>query len=601
MANKPTTTTMASSQEKGGFFNVLMRRPNATTQAQTPERRIICKDDISKAEKEGIIRLYDALAPGDKTRTVNVTMIMEEGLPAFEAILGESGFRKLKKYFGIGCKPSKISIKEQEIAGLLEQLRTVENAQYYLDGYKQLLEMAAAKLHDAPEDMTMLEKAKFVRMYHTIFVGYFFFAQDFRRTFSFQHKCYYLDVDFQAAFRNNSLPYRPEEFFTTSKILIESFPDDSLMYDLVCLEFSSLDKKLQKEILQFAELKITDEGKLVSVNVAPKHQTYSSIRSIKHKVHPEMGVYPMEFFAYKNKIEEMPFEEIYQIYKILRVVPLESFKIETKKESYMEGSREVLKDRVYYEVCKDFHVSGQAEINRIIRTMEYLSCIGFKIKTSEGKECDMGIYMATFNFLHSMKYIDVTIQPKQEFELAAILIERDTTGAILEYKNGQINEEQLKERLGIDAAFEKEQFGIVQVASPAETATSFAVDNGYAETANSISKQLIENVILPGNEEYFTEFATGEIDEDTLKARIGFEESFAEMYFDLSKVDMTAIENQLQELKRGLAKKGEMKRWALLISLYCYLVEEQVPCGPKNKVPKRNKGLKPANLKAQIA
>lgn len=601
MANKPTATTMATTQDKGGFFNVLMRRPNSTTQAQIPERRIICKDDISRTDKEGVIRLYDALVPGDKTRTVNVTMIMEEALPAFEAILGEAGFRKLKKYFGIGCKPSKISIKEQEITGLLEQLRTVENAQYYIDGYKQLLEKAAAKLHEAPEDMTMLERAKFVRMYHTIFVGYFFFAQDFRRSFSFQHKCYYLDVDFQAAFRNNSMPYRPEEFFATSAILIESFPDDSLIYDLVCMEFSRLDKKVQKEILQFAELKINDDGKLVSVNVAPKYQTYSSIRAIKHKVHQEMGVYPMEFFAYKNKIEEMPFEEIYQIYKILRVVPLEQFKIETKKESYMEGSREVLKDRVYYEVCKDFHVSGQAEVERIIRTVEYLSAIGFKLKTSEGKECDMGIYMATFNFLHAMMYVDVTVQPKREFELADMLIERDTTGAILEYKNGMISEEQLKVRLGIDAAFEDKQFGIVKVASPMETAMNFAVENGYADDITGISTQLMENVVLPGNEEHFTKFAKGEIDEDTLKARIGFEESFAEMYFDLSKVDMTAIENQLQDLKRGLAKKGEMKRWALLISLYCYLVEEQVPCGPKNKVPKRNKGLKPANLKAQIA
>ena len=601
MANKPTATTMATTQDKGGFFNVLMRRPNSTTQAQTPERRIICKDDISRTDKEGVIRLYDALVPGDKTRTVNVTMIMEEALPAFEAILGEAGFRKLKKYFGIGCKPSKISIKEQEITGLLEQLRTVENAQYYIDGYKQLLEKAAAKLHEAPEDMTMLERAKFVRMYHTIFVGYFFFAQDFRRSFSFQHKCYYLDVDFQAAFRNNSMPYHPEEFFATSAILIESFPDDSLIYDLVCMEFSSLDKKVQKEILQFAELKINDDGKLVSVNVAPKYQTYSSIRAIKHKVHQEMGVYPMEFFAYKNKIEEMPFEEIYQIYKILRVVPLEQFKIETKKESYMEGSREVLKDRVYYEVCKDFHVSGQAEVERIIRTVEYLSAIGFKLKTSEGKECDMGIYMATFNFLHAMMYVDVTVQPKREFELADMLIERDTTGAILEYKNGMISEEQLKVRLGIDAAFEEKQFGIVKVASPMETAMNFAVENGYADDITTISAQLMENVVLPGNEEHFTKFAKGEIDEDTLKARIGFEESFAEMYFDLSKVDMTTIENQLQDLKRGLAKKGEMKRWALLISLYCYLVEEQVPCGPKNKAPKRNKGLKPANLKAQIA
>lgn len=603
MANKPTATTMAPTQDKGGLFNVLMRRPNATNpQAQQPERKIICNDQkISKADKEALIKLYEALVPGDKTRTVNVNMIMEQALPAFEETLGETGFRKLKKFFGIGCRSSKFGTKPQEINILLEQIRTIENAQYYIDGYKELLEMAAAKLHGAPEEMTMLERAKFVRMYHMIFVGYFFFAQDFRRSYSFDKKCYYLSVDFQEAFKNNSMICRPEDFFITSRILIESFPEDSLMYDLVCLEFSNLDKKLQKEILQFAELRIDDEGKLVSVNIAPKYQTYSSIRALKHKVHPEMGVYPMEFFAYKNKIQEMPFEEIYQIYKILRVVPMDKFNVETKKESYMEGSREVLRDRPYYEVCKDFYVSGQAEIDRIIRTMEYLSAVEFELETGDGKKCNMGQYMAAFNFMHGMEYIDVTIQPKREFELAAMLIERDTSGAIMEFKNGMITAEELKLRLGIDAAFEKEIFGIETVASPIEIAEKFAVDNKYVSDYSKINSKLLENVVLLGNEEEFIKFAKGEIDEETLKRKIGFEESFAEMYFDLTKVDMAAIENQLQELKRGLAKKGEMKRWALLISLYCYLVEEQVPCGPKNKVPKRNKGLKPANLKAQIA
>ena len=603
MANKPTATTMAPTQDKGGLFNVLMRRPNATNpQAQQPERKIICNDQkISKADKEALIKLYEALVPGDKTRTVNVNMIMEQALPAFEETLGETGFRKLKKFFGIGCRSSKFGTKPQEINILLEQIRTIENAQYYIDGYKELLEMAAAKLHGAPEEMTMLERAKFVRMYHMIFVGYFFFAQDFRRSYSFDKKCYYLSVDFQEAFKNNSMICRPEDFFITSRILIESFPEDSLMYDLVCLEFSNLDKKLQKEILQFAELRIDDEGKLVSVNIAPKYQTYSSIRALKHKVHPEMGVYPMEFFAYKNKIQEMPFEEIYQIYKILRVVPMDKFNVETKKESYMEGSREVLRDRPYYEVCKDFYVSGQAEIDRIIRTMEYLSAVEFELETGDGKKCNMGQYMAAFNFMHGMEYIDVTIQPKREFELAAMLIERDTSGAIMEFKNGMITAEELKLRLGIDAAFEKEIFGIETVASPIQIAEKFAVDNKYVSDYSKINSKLLENVVLLGNEEEFIKFAKGEIDEETLKRKIGFEESFAEMYFDLTKVDMAAIENQLQELKRGLAKKGEMKRWALLISLYCYLVEEQVPCGPKNKVPKRNKGLKPANLKAQIA
>lgn len=604
MISKPATTTKATTQERGGFFNVLMRRPNFMPNAtlQTPERKIICKDDISKTDKEAVIKLYEALVPGDKTRTVNVTMIVEEGFPVFEATIGSSNFQKLKKYFGIGCKPSKKgTMREQEITSLLEQLRTVENAQYYIDGYKQLLEMAAAKLCDAPEDMPMLERAKFVRMFHVIFVGYFFFAQDFKRTFNFQYKFYYLDVDFPKAIKNNSLPFNPEEFFTTSKILIESFSDNSLIYDLVCLELQSLDKKTQKEVLQFAELKINDEGKFVSVNSAPKYQTFSSIRAIKHRVHQEMGAYPMEMFTYRERIESFFFDDLYQLYKILRVIPLEKFKTHTKKESFMEGSREVLKDRIYYEVSEDFNVSGQAEINRILRMIEYLAAIGFKLKTSEGKECDMGIYMTAFNFLHSMKYVDVTIDPKKEFDYAELLMERDTTGALLEYKERLIDNEQLKARLGIDAAFEREQFGIVRIGTPEEIAVSFAVDNGYVEEDNSVSQQLLENVILPGNEVHFTEFASGEIDEATLKQRIGLEEEFAEMYFDLAKVDMNAIENKLQDLKRGLAKRGEMKRWALLISLYCYLIEEQVPCGPKNKVPKRNKGLKPANLKAQIA
>lgn len=607
MQNKPTANTMASTtQDKGGLFNVLMRRPPQSTagaKIQAPERKIICDDQmISKGEKEALIKLYDALVPGDKTRTVNVNMIMEEGLPAFEATLGEAGFRKLKKYFGIGTRPSKFGTKEQEISMLLEQLRTIENAQYYLDGYKELLEMAAAKLHNAPEGMTMLDKAKFVRMYHMIFVGYFFFAQDFRRSFNFQRKCYFLDVDFQAAFRNNSMPCRPEDFFITYRILIESFPDDSLIYDLVCLELSRLDKKVQKEILQFAELRVDDDGRLVSVNIAPKCQTYSNIRAIKHKVHPEMGVYPMEFFAYKSSMKEIPFEEFYQIYKILRVVPLDKFRVETKKESYMEGSREVLKDRPYYEVCKDFYVSGQTEIDRIIRTMEYLAAIEFEMEDSKGKMCNVGQYMSAFNFMHGMKYIDVTIQPKREFELAEILIECDTSGAIMEFKNGLITQEELKERLGIDAAFEREIFGIETLASPTETARSFAVDNQYVDQQSEISSELLENVVLLGkNEEEFARFAKGEIDEETLKRNIGFEESFAEMYFNLAKVDMLAIENHLQDLKRRLAKNGEMKRSALLIHLYCYLVENKVPCGPKNKVPKGNKGLRPDNLRERIA
>ena len=93
MQNKTTAnTTMASAtQDKGGFFNVLMgRHPQSVTKGtiNAPEREIICNDQmISKSDKEGLIRLYEALVPGDKTRTVNLNMIMSEALPAFEEVI----------------------------------------------------------------------------------------------------------------------------------------------------------------------------------------------------------------------------------------------------------------------------------------------------------------------------------------------------------------------------------------------------------------------------------------------------------------------------------------------------------------------------------
>lgn len=597
MTTKPTTNT-ASNQ--GGFFNLLMRKPAITPKAQTASRRIICKEEISSKEREAVVKLYDVLVPGDNTRTVNVNMIIEEGFPAFEATIGEANFNKVKKFYGIGCRPSKNGIKEKDIQDLVNQLRTVENAQYYIDGYKELLEMMAAKLCGAPEEMTMLEKAKFVRMYYTIFVGYYFFAQDFKRSYNFSTGTYFLEVDFPKAIKNNSMAFRPEDLFYINKVLIDFTPANTLVYDLIFFEFARLDKKLIKEILQFAELRSDENGQLVSVNIAPKYQTFSTIRNIKYKVHPEIGVYPMEIFACTTKMKEALFDDLYQLYKILRVKPLESFRLYTQKESYIEGSREVLKDRTYYEVAENFSVSGQVEIDRFLRMIEYMAGTGFTLKTSEGKECDMGLYMSAFNFLHAMKYIDVTIDPKKEFEFAELLLQMDTTGVFLAYKNKEITEEDVKARLGIDSRFEEKHFGIARTMTPEEAAIEFAVNNMYVESEADISKELFENVIMSGNEMHFKKLATGEIDEETLKSKIGFEEEFAEMYFSLSKVDISAVEARLQELKRTMAKKGEMKKSALLISLYCFLIEEEVPCGAKMKAPKRNKGLKPANLKAQI-
>ena len=82
--------------------------------------------------------------------------------------------------------------------------------------------------------------------------------------------------------------------------------------------------------------------------------------------------------------------------------------------------------------------------------------------------------------------------------------------------------------------------------------------------------------------------------------KIGFESEFAESYFNVAKVDIKVIEAKLQDIKKS-SNKGKIHNSKLLISLYCYVVKNGIPCGPKHKVPKRNKGLKPEILEKLIA
>ena len=74
-----------------------------------------------------------------------------------------------------------------------------------------------------------------------------------------------------------------------------------------------------------------------------------------------------------------------------------------------------------------------------------------------------------------------------------------------------------------------------------------------------------------------------------------FEAEFAEAYFNTSKINITEIETKLQDIKK-YGKKDKIKKSKLVVLLYCYIVTNEVGCGPKNKAAKRNKGLKPQIL-----
>lgn len=601
--NTPGTTTnsdnvLLTKNYKSGFFK--------------PSRTIVDCEGITRSERDAIIKLYEALVPKDTTRTINIPMILNEAFPKFEETIGEANLAKLKKYFGIGVKKaSKGAMKESEIMAMIGKLRTIENAQYYITGYKDLLAKVAEKLGNAPEAMTMLERAKVVRMFSVIYFGYYYFLEDmtFKRTVDGGIDT---GINYDKVLTLNKAMFNPEELFVLWDYKLASFSKGGLIYEIVDMEISSLDKRTRKEVLEFGELKLNPDKGFESVNQTVANQNFGMVRNIKKNVHTEPGVFPFEIFSCKDMFIKVDFNDLYSIYKALRSFDIESFPTRDRELIIYEGSRLVKKAHTCYEIVKDMDVAGPIEAGRFVRLMELAMTMDYNIPirhNESGEELPIEDvkfynarkYMAAIQFANKMEYLDAYTTVEEDFRMAEMFIEMDTSDIFPKYLLGEATEDEVKESLGIDEVFERETLGIVREAALDEAVLQYAMEQGYVEEVSDTTMQFITELVIPGNEEIFQEYIEGGIDVETLERKIGFEPEFAEMYFDAGKVDFALLEGKLQDMKRSMADKKKLQRSALTISLYCYVVEGQIPCGPKNKVPKRNKGLKPANLKALIA
>lgn len=599
--------------------NVLLRNLGGMTKT----RRIIDSGKLSKQDRDGIVKLYEALVPKKGIEVVDieamkkhfptfddidVDMIAEEAFPAFERTIGIENFAKLKRYFGIGTKPSKFGTKAKDIEMFIAKLRTIENAQYYMAGYKDLISKTAKKLEGSPENLTELEKAKIVRMYVVIICGFFYFAEDYSYTNYAKKE---VNVNYDKVQKNNRMEFLPEEFFRLFASKINSMPDDNLFYDHVYSEVTALEKRTLKEVLNFAELELADNG-FVSSNVANINQTYGSIRNIKIKVHQELGCFPIEIFGIKCMAEKVDLGDLYLIYKVLKTMEMEEFPKEDKPFIKLEGSRIIKSTHTCYEIIKGMFVAGPVEMGRFVNLMELVAAKGLdmELKTDdagnqleEPKMFNAKKFMSAVMFANEMAYLHSETAISKDFEIAEMLIKMDKEDAFERFFNGEITAEELKEILGIDADFEFENFGIRKQVSHSEIAKKFAVECGYVGNKSDISEELVDAVFISGNEELIEDYEDGIITREKFEKKIGFTNEFAEMFFVLSKIDVSAIEEKLLETKRTTTT-GQKKidhHLKMLVVLYCYLVENEIACGPRNRVPKRNKSLKPSNLKSFVA
>lgn len=577
--------------------NLLLRNPIL---AGKPKRTIKSYDQIGRKDEEAVIRLYDQLAPDARDRVVDIELIVTKGFPVFEEVLGTAGWNKIRHCFGIGVKTASKNIRHEEIESLISKLRTIENAQYYLYGYQNLLKEIAALVGNAPEGTSVLTKVKVVRLFFLIYSAYHFFQEDF--AYSMITKKGY--ISFPQAMKNNKSTIYPEQLFFMQKTSLTKCSAGGILYDAIAEEVRLLDKKIRKEVLELAELKLDENGNFVSVNTKPIISTYGKVRDLKTKMFRQLGYFPAELYVITDMWKDIEFGELYNAYKMLKRKDFESFDVHTRSVPHVEGNRFMEKSFEFKIIAPAVEMSCKEEAERFCRFVEYLAKNNFAMpidlvndKAETYREnIEIGKFFAFLKFAYDVKYLDPDESIiDEDFGMYFTLIHLENASEHFgSYMAGEISEEELKERLGIDKKYEEEVLGIEYAESPLESVKRFAVESGIVV---DVSDALAEKVLIEGNEDLWKKYSSGEIVQDELRGELGLDKDIFEMYFDLSKIDIQIIEQKLQDLKARRASAKEMKRNAMTIILYCYIIEGQIACGPKNRIPKGNKRLKIDNLK----
>ena len=312
----------------------------------------------------------------------------------------------------------------------------------------------------------------------------------------------------------------------------------------------------------------------------------------------------------KEFSEKLDWGALFTIYKILRTNELEELQQVEKPCIKFEGSRVFNSTCFCYEVAEDNFIGGAIERRRLIRAVELFAgkslilYLRQSLKTRKvlkrPKKYNIGQFISAIKFANEANLVEATTI-ERDFEIADKLLKMDKGSALTKYGLGELTIEEVKSKLGIDEAFEFEFFGIKPKIDHKEVIAKFAITNGYVESKEDIDFELIENIIISGNEGLIEQYNSGEIDDKSFKKQIGFNEDFSGMFFSLSKIDIASIEEKLLEVKKStIGKKKFDHNLTLLVLLYCYIMDGQITCGPKKRVPKRNKALKTSNLKALV-
>ena len=612
----------ASTKAQQGKPPILTRMNAARTQNK---RQVIEYKGFNSAENAAVLALYDALVQEPHiraTRTVNIGLIVEKGFTAFESSLGKEAWDKVKKYYGIGCKPDTSCLGTEELKVHLANMRTIENACAYIDGYWDIIQALYECLDEynpingIDERHQILTGAKISVMAIEILCGDWFLRKQMKRkTENNSTKKLLPDwlPDYKLCHEKANLEksYGPEDVIGVYEML-KPYGPKCIVVDMVMREIWCLHQRgLIEEVMCFCELTFVEKGtewNIISNNVPNPYFTISKVMMLKKKVHPERSVRAMEAFILKPFIKKTSQTELWELHVILTSLFDKGGKALEEEISPIDGGyfyADNIRERTTIFCLRGRHlISGRLEAERILYFAQYVYFKNLELPYSE-KNKDLrgpaGQVMIAITILQKLGCTKAFYAEKA-MSLAQEVLKMDHIGILKNCLERLANNEPEKEieeivkELGITSV-ELERWGGEELTdwSNPESVTKWLIKwgtkKGYVVQNDPEQRKLISAILVDGNIDKIRALAMKELDEESFMQEIGFDLVFAEMYFARDQVDCDGLtEHLIKAAKQAKQKKKTAK--SCTIKLYKYLVNNRLPCGPDMVVIHQNPVLK---------
>ena len=290
------------------------------------EKRMIHDvDGLSPFEELNLAFVYNDLMPGDVVTPISLKRV-KDFLENIVKPVNESGYNKIMAYYNVLAEPLQKNKQEKlrnAAQSVLGNFRTIENAMQYSQGFYEAAVKMAPKL-DAPEDMSIVDRVKWLRLW-------VFIIRD--------QTCFWGDLDGKGKLVGkshtavfNQLYIYPETLMFVEKEYFSQMPDGSILYDMILRMIKLFPQSVQDAVLHYGEIgsNVSDSsGKIEYVRNFVKKKmfehpwlassAYFCVTRAIETVVPERFAKAIE--AYKNggietlPMFEYPYVDVYNDFK----------------------------------------------------------------------------------------------------------------------------------------------------------------------------------------------------------------------------------------------------------------------------------------------